>query len=495
MNTATLSTLAQNNNKKSILVVDDYLPTRNLVVEALEQSGNYEISEAADGTEALQLFKRRPYDMVISDVMMPIMGGMELLETIREMKTSTAVIMITAHPAPELTVTAMKQGAVDFLKKPFNIDELLFKVNLYLHDSELGRCSEEENESRDLQAKKEQLSLQSYIYDEIERADGNQEEIFQTVVELALQIVEGESCALYLYDEKSREFYPQVARSNNGAVRQNDVPFVAGIFNEVVAKRSALMINSDSDPLIAPSLICAPLMIRDNVLGVLSVRKKRGLGVFTKNELHNVSSLSKRASLNLENKVLYESVYANLLDTFKSLVASVQMRDHYTEQHCQRVADLSVRLARECNCSPGDIESLRIAAAIHDVGKIAWPDSILLKADRLSDEEYLIVKNHPRVGERILRPVLLLDREKEITLCHHERWDGKGYPAGLSGPQIPFLARIVAIADSFDAMTNNRPYRKARGYEVAIEEVKNNRNTQFDGDIVDVFINRILVNQ
>lgn len=488
-----ISMLAETNNKKSILVVDDYQPTRNLMVEALDQSGNYEIDEAADGTEALQLFQSRPYDMVISDIMMPVMGGMELLAAIREMKTSTAVIMITAHPALELTVTAMKQGAVDFLKKPFNIDELIFKVNLYLHDSETRKGGEEEKESSYLRTKKEQLSLQSYIYDEIENADGNQEEIFQQVVELALKIVEGESCALFLYDEKSEEFYPQVTRSNNGSVRQNAIPFVAGIFKEVVAKKSALMINSDSDPLIAPSLICVPLLIRDNVLGVLSVRKKWGLSVFTKNDLHHVSSLAKRASLNLENKVLYESVYANLLDTFKSLVASIQMRDHYTEQHCQQVADLSVRLARECNCSPRDIESLRIASVIHDVGKIAWPDSILLKEGRLSTEEYLIVKNHPLVGEKILSPVLLLDKEKEITLCHHERWDGKGYPYGLSGQESPFLARIIAVADSFDAMTNNRPYRKALSYEVAMVELKNNRNFQFDGDIVDVFIKMMLV--
>jgi DNA-binding response OmpR family regulator len=260
-----ISTFAATNYKKSILVVDDYLPTRSLMVEALDLSGDYEISEAGDGTEALQLIKSRPYDMVISDIMMPVMGGMELLETIREMKSSTAVIMVTAHPALELTVTAMKQGAVDFLKKPFNIDELLFKVNLYLHDSETSRDGEEKNESRYLQTKKEQLSLQSYIYDEIENAAGDQEEIFQQVVELALQIVEGESCALFLYDEKSKDFYLQVSRSSNGSSQQNAIPFVAGIFKDVVAKKSALMINSDSDPLIAPSLICVPLMIRDNV--------------------------------------------------------------------------------------------------------------------------------------------------------------------------------------------------------------------------------------
>jgi HD-GYP domain-containing protein (c-di-GMP phosphodiesterase class II) len=186
--------------------------------------------------------------------------------------------------------------------------------------------------------------------------------------------------------------------------------------------------------------------------------------------------------------VLYESVYANLLDTFKSLVASIQVRDHYTEQHCGRVADWATRLARHCNCSARDLESLRIAALIHDVGKIAWPDSILLKPGRLTAEEYLIVKNHPSVGEKILSPVLLLDKEKEITLCHHERWDGKGYPAGLSGTEIPFLARIIGVVDSFDAMTNNRPYRKALSHEVAMAELHQHRNTQFDGELVEAFI-------
>ena len=106
----------------------------------------------------------------------------------------------------------------------------------------------------------------------------------------------------------------------------------------------------------------------------------------------------------------------------------------------------------------------------------------------MSNEEYAVVKNHPLVGERILSPVLLLDKEKEITLCHHERWDGKGYPAGLSGTDVPFLARIVAVVDSFDAMTNNRPYRKALSIDVAMAELKNNRFTQFDGDIVDAFL-------
>ncbi len=481
-----VAALAENSDrKKNILIVDDYLPTRSLMVEALSQSGNYEISEAADGTEALTLFKSRPYDMVISDIIMPVMGGMELLDAIREIKASTAVIMVTAHPALELTVTAMKQGAVDFMKKPFSIDDLLFKVDLYLRNSG-SSGNEGEDESRHLKIKEEQLSLQSYIYDAIENTPGDQEEIFQKIVELALKIVDGESCVLFLYDKTTDSFHPQVLKSSNG-FRESNIPFVAGLFKEVVARKDALMVHSSSDPLIAPSLICVPLMIRGNVMGVLSVRRKRNLGVFTKNDLHHILSLAKRASLNLENKVLYESTYANLLNTFKSLVASIQMRDHYTEEHCQRVSALSVKVAARCGCPAMDVESLRIAAMIHDVGKIAWPDSILLKSGRLSEEELRIVKNHTLVGEKILSPVLLLDKEKEITLYHHERWDGKGYPCGLSGRAVPLLGRILAVVDSFDAMTSDRPYRQAMSVDAAIEELKKNRNIQFDGEIVDAF--------
>jgi DNA-binding NtrC family response regulator len=130
----TSSTLVEEiyREKKRILVVDDYAPTRNLVADALGQTGNYEIRDAENGLEALKLFKNGQYDMVITDVMMPGMGGMELLQSLRKLNVSIPVIMMTAKPAVELTVSAMKSGVVDFLKKPFDIDGLLFKVDLYL---------------------------------------------------------------------------------------------------------------------------------------------------------------------------------------------------------------------------------------------------------------------------------------------------------------------------------------------------------------------------
>jgi HD-GYP domain-containing protein (c-di-GMP phosphodiesterase class II) len=149
---------------------------------------------------------------------------------------------------------------------------------------------------------------------------------------------------------------------------------------------------------------------------------------------------------------------------------------------------MSLKIAVQLGCSIKDRESLKIAGVLHDVGKIAVPDSILLKAGKLTSEEYMIIKNHPTIGENILRPVVLLEKERRIIQCHHERWDGKGYPLGLSGTEIPYLARILAVADSFDAMTSDRPYHPAMPLQKAIEELVKNKNTQFDPDIVDAFI-------
>ncbi len=449
---------------KKILVVDDYLPTRRLIIDALNQSSNYEIYEAENGSDAIELFDKSNYDLVISDIMMPGMSGMDLLHKIREKNPATAVIMITGNPTTDLTVSAIKKGAVDFITKPFDIDDLLYKVDIHLRESEMlsGESAEIILEKSRLTDRTADLSKQGYIYDSIEDSPMDNDIIFQKIAELALKLVDGEVCSILLFDEQDNEFHPKVVRGDIDGVYQNytNNPALKMVFNEVIERKEAIVINSNEHPEVAPSLICAPLMIRNTILGILSIRKKKNREVFNKKDLHHILSLTKRASLNLENKILYESIYSNIMDTLKSLISSVEARDHYTEQHSQRVTELAVKIAIGMHCSVKDIECLKIAGILHDVGKIAVPDSILLKSGKLTEEEYMIIKNHPAIGENILKPVILLDKERKIIQCHHERWDGKGYPLGLGGSDIPFLARILAVADSFDAMTNDRPYRE-----------------------------------
>ena len=486
-----LKIVGRNSLNKRILIVDDYSPTRQLITDALNQSGRYEINEAENGREALDMCVQNPFDLVISDVMMPGGGGMELLSKLQEMSPDTSVIMITAQPAVELTVSAMKKGAIDFLKKPFNIDDLLYKVQICLFEKKLmgEDRSRTNNAEIKIKNKTKELSVKGFIYDSFEKFEGDNEYIFKKLVDLSLNVVDGEECSLLLFDEESGVFYPKIIKSqDHQTYEQGTIPVLQGIFRQVVEKKGALMIHSSEHPQIAPSLICAPLMIRNNVFGILCVRKKTNRELFTKNDLDYISSLAKRASLNLENQILYESVYNSVLDTFQSLIDSVQIRDHYTEEHCNRTTKLSLKIAEGMRCTEREIETLKIAGMLHDVGKIAIPDSVLLKPDRLTFEEFAIIKTHSEVGDRILKPLFLFDQERNIILHHHERWDGKGYPRGLSGTDIPFLARILAVADSFDAMTSNRPYRPAMEIGTAIEELQKNRNLQFDGNIVDAFL-------
>lgn len=477
---------------KKILVVDDYLPTRNLIVDTLSQSAKYSISEAENGQDALRLFDENDFDLVISDIMMPGMSGMDLLHLIRERNPSATVIMITGNPTTDLTVSAIKKGAVDFLTKPFDIDELLYKVDIHLRQKEIlhqeafGNTSEQNG----LRDKTDDLSKKSYIYDVIEDSEMDNDAIFQKIAELALKLVDGEVCSIMLFDEEDNEFHDKVIKGNTDGIYKNyaQSPALKMVYNQVIEQKEAVLINSNDHPEVAPSLICAPLMIRKNILGILSIRKKKNREVFSKKDLHHILSLTKRASLNLENKILYESIYFNIMDTLKSLISSIQARDQYTEEHSRRVTSEAVRLAMSMSCSFKDQESLKIAGVLHDVGKIAVPDSILLKAGRLSEEEYMVIKNHPTIGENILKPILLLDKERRIIQCHHEHWDGKGYPIGLKGEDIPLLARILSVADSFDAMTNNRPYRPSMLKKEAIQELVASKNTQFDPNVVDAYI-------
>jgi response regulator RpfG family c-di-GMP phosphodiesterase len=479
-------------NIKKILVVDDYLPTRKLIVDTLGQSSNYHIHEAQNGPQALHLFDENNYDLLISDIMMPGMSGMDLLALIREKNPNAAVIMITGNPTTDLTVSAIKKGAVDFLTKPFDIDELLYKVDIHLRQKEMltGESLEQVLAQNRLREKTVELSKQGYIYDSIDESPMDNDAIFHKIAELALKLVDGEVCSILLFDEQDNEFHEKVVSGNSEGLLKNytQSPSLKMVYNEVIERKEAVLIHSDDHPEVAPSLICAPLMIRNNILGILTIRKKRNREVFNKRDLHHILSLTKRASLNLENKILYESIYINVLDTLKSLISSIQARDHYTEEHSQRVTEESVRIALSMNCSINDIESLKIAGVLHDIGKIAVPDSILLKPGKLTQEEYLIIKNHPTIGENIVKPIILLEKERRIIQCHHERWDGNGYPIGLKGADIPMLARILSVADSYDAMTNNRPYRTAMSKEKAIEELIQNVNAQFDPDVVNAYI-------
>ena len=171
----------------------------------------------------------------------------------------------------------------------------------------------------------------------------------------------------------------------------------------------------------------------------------------------------------------------------ESMADVVDRRDPYTGQHSKSVAEHAVRIARQLHLPARDVELIRLAARVHDLGKIAVPDEVLNKQGRLTDEEFAIMKKHPETGAEILAKFPEYRRGRELVLAHHERVDGRGYPRGLAGEDIPFGARVIAVADSWDAMTSDRPYRQAMDKRVAMAELLRGRGIQWDAEIVDAF--------
>ena len=193
-----------------------------------------------------------------------------------------------------------------------------------------------------------------------------------------------------------------------------------------------------------------------------------------------------------DSKELLEKSY---LESIEVLRKTVEVKDVYTRGHSDRVSEYSLLIGKKLNLPPEQMKTLKIGALFHDIGKIGIPDAILLKTDKLTDDEYSEIKNHPAIGAHILSNASIFADIIPIVKHHHERYDGKGYPARLAGEDIPYLARIVAVADTFDAMTSRRSYRQALDFDYTMNEIERCKGTQFDPAIADVFLEILRTNQ
>ncbi len=236
------------------------------------------------------------------------------------------------------------------------------------------------------------------------------------------------------------------------------------------------------------NLLGVPFVSKGKTIGVIAVVNKQAGEMFGEEDQDLLSTLGNQVANAVENAKLVADQKALFLNTIMALAAAVDAKDPYTHNHSRKVAYYAGLIGEEMNLSAGEMGVLERAAILHDIGKIAVPESILNKPDRLTREEFEIMKTHPLCGVKIVENI----REMEVILpgmkYHHERYDGKGYPEGLAGEEIPLLARILAVADTYDAITSDRPYRKGPGHEFAMEEVQRCSGTQFSPEVVEAFL-------
>jgi len=327
----------------------------------------------------------------------------------------------------------------------------------------------------------------------------NIENISKVMVDNVTKLTNSEICTLLLEDRKTLEFAPiygkgvkkefldkmrfKLGESISGWVMEKGELFVIyDIENNVWFK------EQNRGEYFVYSLVSIPLMTKNRVIGVLNLSNKAAKQKYTEEEIAFVKGMANQAAVAIQNANLYEQVQDNYLRTITALAFALDARDSYTRQHSENVTKYSVAIAQQLNLSIKEIDCIRRAGLLHDIGKIGIRDGVLLKPTKLNDEEYNDIKNHPAKGETIVNALPFLKEEAKIIRHHHERFDGKGYPDGIAGEKIEMGARILAVADSFDAMVENRVYRKALDIAVAFDELKKNSGTQFDPGVVDALI-------
>ncbi len=241
------------------------------------------------------------------------------------------------------------------------------------------------------------------------------------------------------------------------------------------------------------SFFLVPLIIHREIIGIICLANKivprtGTIEYFSHDDLHLLKSLLTQSAISLENFLLYNNMHDLFMNTIKSLVASIDAKDQYTAGHSERVTAIAEMIGVEMGLTQKQQENLRVSAILHDIGKIGIQESILCSTTRLTNEEFEVIKSHPVKGEEILKHISEFADVIPGVKHHHERFDGNGYPNGLAGKDIPLTARIISVADTFDAITSNRTYRKKRNVDMAVTEIQKCAGSQFDPQIVEYFL-------
>jgi response regulator RpfG family c-di-GMP phosphodiesterase len=479
---------ASNDERPRVLIVDDEKFIRDILADFLGMEG-YVVRTAEDGQAALSELGHAHYDLVISDLKMPRMGGIELLEQIGSAAPHALTVIMTGFGTVETAIDAMKRGAYDYILKPFKVEEVIHVVQRGLEKQRLA--------AENLRLK-EALSL--YKVSEAIAASLSLEEVLATVGDTAIHEIHGDFASTWLddgeggYFERQRLLAPKHKRAATMREGGDLGTFSQKAFAEHFAGDTMLLEHGDTtrrfferEPEISvQSLIAVPLRMKQRLAGwIAAVSFAKGKR-FDEGQRKLLSIVASRAAAAIENARLYEDLRATFQQTIEGLAKAIDKMDRYTAGHSDRVATYACYLAQRLGLSAEQIEIVRQSALMHDIGKIGCVLN-LNKPGKLTQDEYEVFKKHPGYGRDILEPIKFLHPLIPGVHLHHERWDGRGYPLGLKAGDVPLMARIIAVADTYDAMTSDRAYRRALPHEVAVAEIERCSGTQFDPEVTHSF--------
>ncbi len=467
-----------NEDSPRILVVDDEKVIRDMLADFLSMEG-YQVRTAEDGAAALGELEKGSYDLVISDLKMPKVGGIALLDEIAKTSPDALTVIMTGFGTVETAIDAMKRGAYDYVLKPFKVDEVMHVVQRGL-------------EKRRMEAENMRLrqALSLYKVSEAIQASLSLDQVLETVADGCLSEVQSDLISTWLDNGEGGFFERQNIRSSQipadmqlGALDHEKIVThfrTESTLLEQSGKGLRFFFTPPDVPL--SSLMVVPLRIGARFMGFIALVSFTKTRRFEEGQRKLLSIIASRAAAAIENARLYQNLQDTFQQTIQGLAKAIDKMDRYTSGHSDRVALYAMFLAKRLGLPPDQIEIVRQSALMHDIGKIGCVLN-LNKPGKLTNDEYEVFKKHPIFGRDILDPIKFLHPLIPGVYLHHERWDGRGYPLKLKGNDIPLIARIISIADTYDAMTSDRSYRRALPHEVALAEIERCSATQFDPDL------------
>jgi response regulator RpfG family c-di-GMP phosphodiesterase len=489
-----------------ILVVDDEKVIREILADFLTMEG-YVVHAVEDGALALEELHKRSYNLVISDLKMPNLSGLELIQKISEESIPVITVIMTGFGTVETAIEAMKKGAYDYILKPFKVEEVIHIVQRGLDRQRL------QHENIRL---KDALSI--YKISEAIATSLSVEKVLDLVLDATIDAVDADVVSLLLEDPRqagrfSERMRKVSERADPGVeAPQLNLQEALPLFTEdrpllVHGSRSYRFLESPPHELERRlvSLCSIPLKLNGRIIGMLNSYSYTRGNKFSEGQRKMLYVLASRAAVSIENARLYENLVdankdlttanVSLEENFKQTIIgfahALEESDRYTRGHSERVSMYARLIAIGLRLSGPEIDTIVKVGLMHDVGKIGVRNDKLNKPGKLTPEELAMFRSHPAKGKRILEPIPFMRDIVPGCYCHHEAWDGSGYPQGLVGDHIPLIGRVVAVADAYDAMTSDRAYRKALPHEIACGELERCTGAQFDPEIVPVFLDQI----
>ena len=480
-------------NEYSILTLDDD-EIMTVTLQAYFQSTGFHVDVENDPLRAIERIRSTHYDILLLDFLMSPVCGDVVVQKIREFNKELFIILLTGHRSLAPPIKTIRELDIQgYYEKSDRFDQLELLVE---------SCVKSIRQMRTISRYRDGLG---YILDILPTMYQMQttDEILTSILDNALSVLDAEDGYVYL-DQKAAQNAMGDADSVYRGFFKGTGSYAAskavGIdrFMQIAAQGKTFGVLRETTQ--TGERITAPLFNeKDKTFGVISVDVEMGIEaevvqlfeIYAKQASSVLNNALLDALVRMKNEELekaYTSLQNNYLEMINAIRSMVDAKDIYTRGHSDRVSYYAARLARALGKREEFIKQVELAGLFHDIGKIGTPESILLKDSKLTDEEYELIKQHPKRGSEILSVISAFESVAAIIENHHERIDGKGYPRGLKGEEIPEESRMIAIADAFDAMITNRHYRSKLSLEKAKRELEIYKGTQIDAAMVDVFL-------